>query len=212
MKGKILILFIFISLSCNAQKTWYGEIALYGGGGANDIFRYKELIGAASFDGNSFYSGGVRARRMVGEWFSVESGLGYSFQKYTMHTAPLPEVTTTTGSFGYLTVPLNARADFLRYFFADAGIVAGVQLGDPDTDDISGLGLAAGAGAYYRFRSDVIITLRAFTAQYGVLHFYQGDNAHTLSNKGITLSVGYRFIRLGKCHCPEGDAPGRKFF
>ena len=37
---------IAVSLTVKGQDTWYGEIALYGGGGTNDIFReYRVMTG-----------------------------------------------------------------------------------------------------------------------------------------------------------------------
>jgi hypothetical protein len=46
MKRKLLILFLFLAQISAAQDTWYGEIALFGGGGTNDIFRFEEPLGA----------------------------------------------------------------------------------------------------------------------------------------------------------------------
>lgn len=212
MKGLYIIFFLLLSANSIAQKTWYGEIAAFGGGGANDIFRFKELVGAASFSGNGFYTGGIRVRRFVGEWFSLETGLSFSEQKYTMHSAPIPDVDVTSGRFGLLTVPAVARVDFLKFLFVDAGVVAGLQLGDYGDDDLSGLGVTAGLGVSYRFESDMILTARAFANQHALVHFTAEEYPHTLFNSGITIGIGYRFIKLGKCHCPDGNYPGRKFF
>jgi hypothetical protein len=212
MKRAVLLLTILISLSCAAQETWYGEIAVYGGGGTNDIFRFNELDGAASFYGDGFYTGGLRVRRIVRDWFSVESGIGYSGQLYTMHSAPMPESYSSSGHFGMVTIPVNGRFDFLKYAFADIGIIAGFQTGSYGSDNLSGLGLTGGLGLCYKFKSDIIITARAYTSQFSLLHFIPEDYPHNLSNSGITIGVGYEFIRLGKCHCPEGNNPKRKFF
>ena len=212
MKRNLFLIFFVLCLPCAAQETWYGEIGVYGGGGVNDIFRIRELIGAGSYSGNGFYTGGVRVRRMIGDWFSVESGVSYSGQMYTMHSAPVPETHTSTGSFGMLSVPVIARADFLKYLFADAGVIAGLQTGSSQPGDLSGIGLTAGVGLKYQFKSDVILTLRGFGTQHSLLRFSHDDYPYTLLNTRITIGIGYRFIHLGKCHCPEGNTPGRKFF
>jgi len=195
-----------------AQETWYGEVGVYLGGGTNDIFRFEELEGAGSYNGDGFYTGGVMVRRMFGEHFSLVSGINYAEQKYTGKSAPLPEVHSSPGRFGMLSVPVNARVDFLRYLFADAGIIAGFQIGSSGTDDFSGIGLNAGIGVKYKFKSDIILSLRAYGNQHSILRFSPVEYPHTLLNTGITIGIGYRFIRLGNCHCPEGNNPGRRFF
>ena len=210
-RASVGILF-FISVACYSQETWYGEIAAYTGGGINDIFRYNELMGAPSYTGNGFFTGGVSVRRIIKEWFSVEGGINFSEQYYTMHSAPTPEVITSSGHFGMLSLPVKARFDFLKYVFAEAGIVPGLQTGNTESFDLSGLGVTAGLGLKYRFKSDIIITFRAYETQYDILSFSNDDHPYILSNSGFTVGVGYRFIRLGKCHCPEANVPRRKFF
>ena len=203
---------IIISIPSLAQETWYGEIAVYGGGGTNDIFRFNELDGAASFTGNGFYTGGIRVRRIIRDWFSVESGLSYSLQSYTMRSAPTPETYTSSGNFGMMALPVIVRFDFLKYIFADAGVIAGLQTDSYDADNLSGLGFTAGLGLSYTFKSDIMITARAYTTEFGLLHFNPEEYPHTLLNTGLTLGIGYNFISLGKCHCPEGKKPQRRFF
>ena len=210
-RASVVILF-FVSVTCYSQETWYGEIAAYAGGGINDIFRYKELMGAPSYTGNGFFTGGASVRRIIKEWFSVEGGINFSEQYFTMHSAPTPEVITSSGHFGMLSLPVKARFDFLKYVFAEAGIVPGLQTGNTHSFDLSGLGLTAGLGLKYRFKSDIIITLGAYETQYAMLSLSGDNHPYTLSNTGLTAGVGYRFIRLGKCHCPEANVPRRKFF
>lgn len=212
MKKIFLCLMIIISIPSFAQETWYGEIAVYGGGGTNDIFRFDELDGAASFTGNGFYTGGIRVRRIIRDWFSVESGISYSRQSYTMQSAPIPGTVITSGNFGMLALPVIARFDFLKYVFADAGVIAGMQTGGYGADNLSGLGLTAGLGLSYTFKSDIMITARAYTTEFGLLHFTAEEYPHALHNSGLTLGIGYNFISLGKCNCPEGKKPQRRFF
>lgn len=212
MRRSLIILFSFISFTCFAQETWYGEIAYYNGGGINEIYRFKELIGAPSFAGNGFFTAGISARRFMNDWFSIEAGLNYSGNWYTKSSAPLPETYKTRGYAGIVSAPLKVRFDFLKYLFADMGIVPGFQSGSNGSFDLSGLGVTAGIGLKYRFKSDIIITVRAFQTQYSVVSFSGDDYPYTMSNAGVTAGIGYRFIRLGKCHCPEANVPRRKFF
>jgi hypothetical protein len=212
MKRAVIVLMFFISIPCLAQETWYGEIAFYTGGGVNDVFRVNELDGAPSFSGDGFFTGGLSVRRMVHSWFSVETGINFSSQRYIMHSAPLPESDSSKGRFGMFSLPVKARFDFLKYMFTDAGISADFQAGPNRFSGLSGIGLTAGLGAKYKFKSDLIVTVRAYGSQLALIHFSQKDHPYTLFNSGVTLGVGYQFIKLGKCHCPGGKTPGRKFF
>ena len=212
MKYKFLIFFLLIAPFSAAQDTWYGEVAFFGGGGANDIFRFDELDGAGSVTGSGMWTIGIDVRRLFGDHFSLESGLAYSHQYY--YTSPAPGISgdDVPGSFGIIALPFTARVDFLHWFFADAGAVFTLQTGSSQTDNMTGLGATLGAGFQYNFKSDIFLRIRAYTSQYALLHFMPEDYPQTLMNSGVTLGIGYRFIHLGKCNCPDDNSPRRKFY
>jgi len=196
---------------CSGQKTWWGEISGFAGGGGNDIFRFNELEGSGSVTGRGFLTAGADLRRLFGDHFSLETGVAYSHQFYFTSPAPGLGGDDEYGSFGLVTVPVAARVDFLRWFFADAGVVFSVQPGLSEIDNMSGLGATMGAGFQYRFRSDFFIRVRAFATQYALLRFIPDEYPRTLWNSGVTVGAGYRFIRLGRCNCPDDNLPGRRF-
>ena len=212
MKTGLIILAITASLLCQGQSTWYGEYSFYGGGGANDIFRFREPEGAGSVTGTGMWNGGLDLRRLFGDFFSLETGLSYSHQYYYASPAPGIEGEERPGSFGMITLPVTARVDFLKWFFADAGALFAVQTGRPDIGNMTGLGVTIGAGLQYMFRSDVFVRIRAYASQYGLLHLFPDDYPRTMSNGGFTMGVGYRFIHLGRCNCPDDNSPRRRFY
>jgi opacity protein-like surface antigen len=212
MKKSLIILVMFISLSVKGQDTWYGEIALYGGGGTNDIFRFNELEGAGSYTGTGMWTGGIDLSRIITDHFSIETGIGYAHQYYYSSPAPGIPGDDRPGNFGMISVPVTARLDFLKFLFADAGILAGLQTGSSEADDMTGLGFTAGVGVQYRFKSDILIRLRVYGNQYALLHFAPENYPQTLYNSGVTLGIGYRFIHLGDCNCPERNTPRKRFY
>lgn len=212
MKRSLLILLLGVSVLCRGQGTWYGEIALSGGGGTNDIFRFEELEGAGSITGTGLWTAGIDLRRIFGDIFSLGTGAAYSQQYYFSSPAPGIEGEDQPGNFGLVTVPVTARFDFLRWLFAEAGAVLSFQTGSSLADDMSGLGITAGLGFQYNFKSDYFIRVRAYGSQYALLHFMPEDYPQTLWNSGVTIGFGYQFIHLGKCNCPESTAPRRRFY
>lgn len=212
MKEKILILFLFLAQLCAAQDTWYGEILFFGGGGTNDIFRFNELEGAGSVTGTGMWTTGIDVRRLFGDHFSIESGLGYAHQYYFTSPAPGISGDDVPGTFGVIAMPFTARFDFLKWFFADAGAVVTLQTGSSQADNMTGLGAMLGAGFQYNFKSDIFLRIRAYASQYALLHFMPQDYPQTLMNSGVMAGVGYRFIHLGKCNCPDDNSPRRKFY
>ena len=212
MRYKLLVLFFLLTGLCAGQGTWYGEIAFSSGVGINDIFRFEELDGAGSVTGTGAWSAGIDFRRLFGDHFSLETGIAYSRQYYYTSPAPMIPGEDVPGSFGLIAVPVMARVDFLKIFFADAGPLFSVHAGNQDIGDMTGLGATAGAGLQYNFKSDFFLRIRASVAQYALLHFIPDDHPRTLMNTGATLSAGYQFIRLGKCNCPEVIVPRRRFY
>lgn len=203
---------LLASVTCNGQRTWWGEYSVFAGGGGNEIFRFNELIGSGSVTGTGMWTAGFDMRRLFGDHFSIETGLSYAHQYY--YTSPAPGIggEDRPGMFGMLAMPMKARVDFLKWFFADAGVLFALQPGISDIDNMTGLGVTLGAGFQYNFQSDVFIRIRAFGNQYGVLHLFPEDYPRTLSNGGVTLGVGYRFIYLGRCNCPDDNLPRRRFY
>ena len=214
-RNETFILLFTLSLAsgiCSGQKTWWGEYAFFGGGGTNEIFRFSELDGAGSATGTGMWTAGADLRRLFGDHFSIETGLSYSHQYFYTSPAPGIEGEDQPGSFGMLSMPLTARLDFLKWLFVDAGALFALQTGSSHTDNMTGLGATAGAGFQYNFRSDIFIRVRAYGIQYGLFHFYPEDYPQTLSNAGVTLGVGYNFIHLGRCNCPDDNSPRRRFY
>ena len=194
---------------CSGQNTWWGEYSVFAGGGDNEIFRFEELDGAGSVTGTGVWTAGADLRRLAGKHFSFGTGLSYSQQYYFTSPAPGIEGEDRPGSFGMISVPVTARVDFLKWFFADAGLLFGFQTGQSHIDNMTGLGVMLGAGFQYNFKSDIFFRVRAYAAQYGLLHFMPEDHPQTLTNGGVTVGVGYRFIRLGRCNCPDDNRPRR---
>jgi len=212
MKKWIILFALMIPLFCAGQRTWWGEYSLHAGGGVNDIFRFNELDGAGSVTGTGMWTASFDLRRLFGDHFSVETGISYAHQYYYTSPAPGIEGEDRPGTFGMVSIPVKARVDFLKWFFADAGALFALQPGGSSVDNMSGLGVTLGAGFQYNFKSDMFIRLRAYGNQYGLLRLIPEDHPLMLSNSGVTLGVGYRFIHLGKCNCPDDNRPGRRIY
>ena len=212
MKRRFAIIFLLLlPLLSSGQETWWGEYSFFAGGGVNDLFRIKELIGSVSVTGDGMWTAGADLRRLSGDHFSFETGLSYSHQYY--HTSPDPLLggTYLKGNFGLISLPLTARIDFLKWLFADAGAIISVQVGEGDFGaNMTGLGATVGIGLQHTFKSDVFIRVRAYAGQYALVHFIAEDNPYTLWNSGVTAGIGYRFIRLGHCNCPADNSPQRR--
>jgi opacity protein-like surface antigen len=212
MKKWIILFALMIPLFCAGQRTWWGEYALHAGGGVNDIFRFEEPLGAGSVTGTGIWTMGFDMRRLFGDHFSIETGVSYAHQYY--YTSPAPGIggEDQPDRFGMLAMPVKARVDFLKWFFADAGALFALQPGTSLVDNMTGLGVTFGAGLQYNFKSDVFIRLRAYGNQYGLLHLIPEDHPQMLTNSGVTLGVGYRFIHLGRCNCPDDNLPRRRIY
>jgi opacity protein-like surface antigen len=211
MRARLVIFLMLFPLLCSGQRTWWGEYAFNAGGGANDIFRLRMLEGSGSLTGDGMWTAGADLRRLFGDHFGFETGLSYSHQYY--HTSPDPLLggAYMDGNFGLISLPLTARVDFLKLFFADAGAIISVQVGEGNFGtDMTGLGATVGVGLQHNFKSDIFIRVRAYASQFALVHFIPEDYPYTLWNTGVTVGVGYRFIRLGHCNCPADNAPRRR--
>ncbi|MFW6095887.1 MAG: hypothetical protein ACOC8S_05575, partial [Bacteroidota bacterium] len=82
----IIVFFLLASFqSLRAQESKElksGKIGIFSSYGVNEVFRFEELIGAASYNGDNFFTGGISYALNMNKWLEIETGLEYAKHKF----------------------------------------------------------------------------------------------------------------------------------
>lgn len=128
--------------------------------GANEVFMFTALDGAGSFEGKGFYAIGLNYLQPINTWLVLETGIEYTQQNISIH----PNVPPNADGFelkeelNLMNVPLTLRANFLKYFFVNGGLILDIDISKSNSiDNQTGIGTLLGAGAKYDFRNGMSV-------------------------------------------------------
>jgi hypothetical protein len=197
----LIICCIFaVPTSLNAQKKLSNKVGItFSSLGTTDIFGETNNTNY-NFEGKSFYALGVNYIRGLNKWLELETGVEYSKYNINMKANAYPGMIiymrTNKTELALLGVPATLRANFLKYFFVNAGLLIDIDLTDGNyLDNQTGFGGVAGFGVNYNFD----FGLSVFLNPYIKAHSWIGvESQQKILEKGFRLGVTYDLHRIIK--------------
>ena len=93
-----------------------------------------------------------------------------------------------------INIPLTVRANFFKYFFANGGMIADIDITkSKNADSQSGIGAMIGIGAKYDFPSGLSIFVNPYIKLHSLVHFSTDNYHYRLYNEGIRAGIMYEF-------------------
>ena len=195
------ILLLGIATAMNAQedkpeksKGAFGiTFASFGG---DELLHFQNLVGAASYGSDNFFAIGVNYVRGINKWLDFETSLEFSKHNMYINGSSLSGEYTPSRKVvpKLINIPLTVRANFLKYFFANGGIMVDIDVADSDDyDKQTGLGAMMGIGAKYDFSSGLSVFVNPYIKGHSLLPFTTDNYHRRLMNAGIRLGVMYNF-------------------
>jgi hypothetical protein len=186
MKIKILFLALIL-ISAKAFSQSKNNISVVYGITANSVDIHN-VIGDFGYNDRSGYEVGMNYFYSLSHSFALGTGLVYSENKIQLTTIG-PAAAVYNQTIAMVTVPVYARYSFLKYLYAQGGLVADHQLNysrNSDIRDQSGVGIELGIGGRYSFGAGSV-----FVNPFYCLH---GINASmNLIDAGVRFGIGYHF-------------------
>jgi hypothetical protein len=181
-------------MSAQAYCQSKNSLSLVFGAGGNAIGLIG--IGGPGYQGKGETIYGLNYSRSLTKAFSIETGLEYSVNNvlWDYEDAYNPSFTPQKGSIRMLSVPVYANFTFLKYLFANAGIIADFETNyhsNSITPDQSGIGLGVGIGGKYNFNS-MTVFINPFL-QWHAIVAAQNEGSGSLFDSGVKVGIGYRF-------------------
>ena len=162
--------------------------------GTNDVFRVDELTGAASYDGDYFFTIGITYLRPINKWLETETGIEFSKQDIIIkpNLPPGMDNSPRKEDFSLINIPVTLRANFLKYFFINGGIMIDIDAStNSSINNQTGIGALSGISAKYDFNSGISIFVNPYTKIHSLIPFSDTKYHQRVWENGIRLGVTY---------------------
>jgi hypothetical protein len=120
MKSK-LILFVLIVLSVKTYSQSRNDISFIYGLSGNTVLT-RSSLGDVGYDTGNSSIYGIDFSRTYGKWFSIETGLQYSYNKVKGQSFSSGTDINFNHEIKMISIPVIAKFSFLKFLYADAGI------------------------------------------------------------------------------------------
>jgi len=200
MKTAIIAIFCFLFVSLNAQNLnpKKGKIGIaFSTLGVSNVTYLAVLGGAGSHKNNYHYSLGINYIYPLNSWLEAEIGIEYS--KYTIKAFSSNHDGTGSKFYGernlsLVGIPLTLRANFCKFFFANAGTL--IDLDFSRKDDIignqTGIGFVLGLGVNYDFKFGMSLFANPFLRLHSMIPFAPTGTYHDrLFDCGLRFGLTY---------------------
>lgn len=162
--------------------------------GENVVFSGTSLDGAASYDGDGFYTLGVNYMYGLNRWLEFETGVEYSKLHIIVNPNLPPDIDAfpRKESFSLITIPIALRANFLKYFFINGGAIVDVDTSfDGPIDTQTGLGSLFGLGIKHDFDKGISVFANHYFKVHSLIPFTFSDNHQRIWENGFRFGVSY---------------------
>ncbi len=162
--------------------------------GDNDVFRFNELDGAASYDGDNFFTLGVSYVYGLNKWLEIETGLEYAKHNIIINPNLPPDMDNSprNADFSLINVPVTLRASFLKYFFIHGGSILDIDAStNSSIDNQTGFGAIFGLAIKYDFDFGISTFINPYTKVHSLIPFADIDYHQRIWENGFRIGITY---------------------
>ncbi|MBN2613667.1 MAG: hypothetical protein JXB00_19075 [Bacteroidales bacterium] len=162
--------------------------------GENNVFRSDELDGAASYNSDYFFTIGINYLHPLNKWLEAETGIEYSKHNIIIEPNLPPDMDNSSrkANFSLLNVPVTLRANFLKYFFVNGGLIVDIDAStNSPIDNQTGIGVLIGLSAKYDFKSRVSVFVNPYTKIHSLIPLSDTKYHQRIWEDGIRVGITY---------------------
>jgi hypothetical protein len=167
--------------------------------GENDVFRFNELDGAASYNSDYFRTFGLSYVSALNTWLEIESGIEYSRHHIIIQPNLPPNIDAfpRKASFSLINIPVTLRANFLKYFFVNGGLFFDVDasINSPIANQ-TGIGVLLGLAVKYDFDAGVSVFVNPYSKLHSLIPFQTENHHQRVLESGIRIGFSYDLRKL----------------
>lgn len=190
----LFLFFICLTSFVSAQK---GQLAItFSALSDNDVVRFRSLEDDSSTDAGKSFTCGISYLKPLNRWLDIETGLEYlSCPIETKSIVSTPNgVTTLTRSatLSMLSLPVAVRANFLKYFFVNTGLLLDIDVSSNSIiNSQSGLGSLLGLGMKYDFKNGISLFVNPYTKVHLFPLSFERNQQHFMES-AVRFGIAYK--------------------
>ncbi len=192
-----IYVFVFASLSQVNTKTKHeSKIGItFSSFGDNDVIRFQQIEGSASYMGDKFYTFGINYVRPLNGFLDFETGIEYSNHGITVHANMPPQMDATAypANLSLINIPVSVRLNFLKYFFINGGFLLDIDISNSSPiDKQTGMGCSAGLGIEYDFNFGISVFINPYLKAHSLIPFSREIYPQRLVESGFRFGIMYK--------------------
>ncbi|MGF1585651.1 MAG: hypothetical protein ACFCUM_10040 [Bacteroidales bacterium] len=190
----------FLDAQEDISNVLKGKIGItYSSFGSNDVFRFNELDGSASYNRDFFYSLGINYVYPLSKWLETETGIEYSSHNIIINPNLPPEMDNSSlkGNLALINIPVTLRANFLKFFFINGGLILDIDgSANSPIDNQTGIGALLGVSIKYDFNSGITTFVNPYTKVHSLIPFRDREYHQRIFENGIRVGLTYDLGKL----------------
>jgi hypothetical protein len=198
LKLLIIVCLLTVQTSLNAQNKSSNKAGItFSSLGVDDIFG-KSGNDKYICEGKNFYTVGLTYIRGLNKWLEIETGVEYSSHNIKISTNTLTDMymRTPNTKLMLLDIPATLRANFLKYFFVNGGVLIDIDVSDNMyIGNQTGIGGIVGLGVNYDFDCGLSVFLNPYIKAHSWIDV--GERQKILE-KGFRLGIVYDLRKIIK--------------
>jgi len=162
--------------------------------GENDVFRSDQLVGAASYNSDYFFIVGINYIHPLNKWLEAETGIEYSKHNIIIEPNLPPDMDNSSrkANFSLINVPVTLRANFLKYFFVNGGLIVDIDAStNSPIDNQTGIGAIFGISVKYDFKNGISTFVNPYTKIHSLIPFSDPEYHQRIWENGIRVGITY---------------------
>ncbi len=198
MKGMksacLFLVFVCFTTVVQAQK---GQLGItFSALSDNGVVRFRSVEDDSSTDAGKSFTYGLSYLKPLNKWLELETGLEYLScpieTKSIVGTINGVTTLTRSATLSMLSTPVTVRANFLKYFFVNAGLILDVDVSSNSIiNSQSGLGSLVGLGLKYDFKNGISV----FVNPYSKIHLFPLSferNQQHFMESAVRFGIAYK--------------------
>jgi hypothetical protein len=195
MLKKVVLITTCILLALVTFSQTKNRVSIFYSPASNGLIIPDGWLGDMGYSGKGANLYELRYSRQINRFFSIETGLEYSFNKIEKEYFPDGIMHYKESNIKMLSIPIYGDITFWKYFFVNAGPTIDFELHrqtSESTYNQSGIGFGLGIGGRYTLKN-FTVSLNPFYQKHLILRSKKGAYHENLYEGGIKLGLGYNF-------------------
>ena len=195
MLKKIVLITTCILLTLGTFSQTKNRVSIFYSPASNGLIIPEGWLGDMGYTGKGANLYELRYSRQINRFFSIETGLEYSFNKIEKDYFPDGIMHYKESNIEMLSIPIYGDITFWKYFFVNAGPTIDFELHHLESESTynqSGIGFGFGIGGRYTLKN-FTVSLNPFYQKHLILRSKKGAYHENLYEGGIKLGLGYNF-------------------